>query len=325
MKDISIIIPVYNAENFIAECLNSILKNDFDNIEIIAINDGSVDKSFEILDDFRSRYPEKIRIFNQENQGVANSRNKGILLAEGRYVMFIDNDDYVDCDYIRTYFEKAEAGSYDMVIGGYKRVSQQGLLYDVKLANLSWSKYIIMAPWAKIYKRDFLLKNKLEFLDNNIGEDVYLNLVAINLTKNILVTDYCGYNWFYNENSISNTKQKSVKNKPNVIFLLDSCYEKLRKIDALKKEENEFYFLRYLIWYLLFTGRNSSFAELYAEFKKSFDWLKNKFPNFNENKSIGLLSPKGESLKNRIAVFAFMIFYRLRIMSIFFRLYSKKD
>jgi len=319
---VSVIIPVYNAQNTIAKCLDSILANKFNDYKIILINDGSSDDSLKVLNEYAKKYPDKIKVFNQKNQGVAVARNNGIKLASSKYVMFIDNDDFIDSNYLGKFAEEIEIKNSDMVIGGYRRVTNQKTLFEVNLEDVEWSKYVVMAPWAKIYRRSFLLENKIEFL-NSIGEDVYFNLQAINATDNISILDYCGYNWFYNEQSVSNTIKKNPSRKFDVIFLLDSCYFKLKDLGVVDKEEVEFYFVRYVVWYLLFVGRKSSYEEIYAEFISTFKWLHEKFPKFYENKNISLINPKGESFKNKIAVFVFMFIYSLRLTKYFLMVYSR--
>lgn len=320
---VSIIIPVYNAEKTLFKCIESILINTYGDYEIILINDGSVDTSWSILETYHEKYPDKIRIFNQENQGVARTRNSGIGYANAKYIMFVDCDDYVENDYIEKFVQETEGKGLDMVIGGYKRTTSQKVLYEMRLEDTFWSRYMVMAPWSKIYKREFLVKNKIEFLDNNIGEDVYFNLQAINLTDKISLIEYSGYNWFYNEQSVSNTDQKTLKKEIDVMFLLDSCYKKLKEVGVVDREEVEFYFTRYIVWYLLFAGRNSSPEEMGRECIKMFDWLKQYFPKFLHNKNMSLFSPKGETFKNRIAVYIFIVIYRMKLIRFFFKIYSK--
>jgi len=320
---VSIIIPVYNAEKTLFKCIESILINTYGDYEIILINDGSSDNSMEIMEAYEGKYPEKIKIFSQENQGVAKTRNRGIGYARAKYIMFIDCDDSIENDYIEKFVAEIEKKNLDVVIGGYKRTTSQRVLYEMKLENTPWSRYMTMAPWSKIYKKEFLIENKIEFLDNNIGEDVYFNLQVINLTNKISILDYVGYHWFYNEQSVSNTSQKTLEKKINVMFLLDSCYEKLKERGAIDKEEVEFYFTRYIVWYLLFAGRNSTPLQMVSEFRRTFDWLKQNFPKFLQNKNISLFSPKGETLKNRVAVYIFMMMHRLKLIPLFFQFYSK--
>jgi len=194
--------------------------------------------------------------------------------------------------------------------------------HKASLKNTEWSKYMIMAPWSRVYKRSFLSENKIEFL-NNIGEDIYFNLQAINLTSNVSIINYTGYNWFFNKQSISNKIKKESPSKFNVMFLLDSCYDKLGEIGAAQKKEVEFYFLRYIIWYILFIGRRYSYNDINLEFISTFNWLKNKFPEFEKNKNISLIHPSGETMRNKFIVYVFFILYRINLIKTFLRIYSR--
>jgi len=127
-KKISIIIPVYNAGKTIEKCVESILHNDYSDCEIILINDGSTDDSWKILEGYGKKYPDRMKIFNQENQGVAKTRNFGISLATAEYVMFIDCDDWIENDYLEKFVTEIETKNLDMVIGGYRRVTEKKVL-----------------------------------------------------------------------------------------------------------------------------------------------------------------------------------------------------
>lgn len=128
-KDLSIIIPVYNSESFIPNCLDAILnqKTKYD-YEVICINDGSKDRSGEILKQYQVKYPERLIVFEQENQGISASRNKGIELANGEYIGFIDNDDTVTPDYIEQILHRAKETEADIVQCGYSNNTINGEL-----------------------------------------------------------------------------------------------------------------------------------------------------------------------------------------------------
>lgn len=171
---ISIIIPIYNGEHFIEQCINSIEKNNFSSTEIICINDGSTDDSLKRLLKLKKQFDNLI-IINQKNKGIAAARNKGIELSRGKYIFFIDQDDYIDDDYIQTFYQKIIDLKADVIIGGYKRVNNKGkIIYKMlpKIGKLG--SLLIISPWAKIYRKDFIDKNKIRFLNHSIGEDVFL-------------------------------------------------------------------------------------------------------------------------------------------------------
>ena len=151
MENVTVIIPVYNSEKYIGKCIESVINQTYKNVKILLINDGSTDKSKEILGKYRSEY-ENIEVINQNNKGVAVTRNEAIMKVNTKYLMFIDNDDFIDSNYIETYINSAEENNYDIVMGGYRRVNCKGkIMFKEKLKDTPWSKYIILAPWAKIY------------------------------------------------------------------------------------------------------------------------------------------------------------------------------
>ena len=322
---VSIIIPVYNSEKYIARCIESVLNQTFDDYEIILINDGSKDKSKEILDEYKEKYPEKINVIHQENKGVAKTRNYGIRIANGEFIAFIDNDDFIDKDYLETFIKSTKEGEYDAIIAGYRRPNQDGkIVRKLQLKDEQWCKMMILAPWAKIYKKDYLLKNNIEFLSNNIGEDIYFNLQALLLSDKIKVIDYIGYNWFFNTESVTNTIQKNITNL-QVYELLNNCYNVVKEKGILNKnyELIEMHFIRYVMWILSFATKGLNYKVISEEYDKIFDWLKERFPNYKKNKMIGLRKPKGEILALRLLYLTFMICHKLKFGKLVVWLYSK--
>ena len=193
---ISVIIPVYNAQEGLSQCIDSLLDQTFSDYEIIILNDGSTDNSLEIIQNYASKN-DSIRVIDKENEGVAKTRNRGIVLAKGEYIVFIDNDDFIAPDYLECFYEAIEKEKLDIVIGGYKRVNKDHkILFQQDLSQTDWSKYIVVAPWARIYRTSFLKENDIQFFDYPIGEDVIFTLTAYNLTDKIKVIDYNGYKYF---------------------------------------------------------------------------------------------------------------------------------
>ena len=113
---VSIIIPVYNAEKYLRRCFESILDNKYDNLEIIPVNDGSKDDSQKVIDEYKEKYPHIFFPIKQENQGIGMTRNNAMEKVTGEYIMFIDNDDFIDKDYIITHINQIK--EKDKVIVG---------------------------------------------------------------------------------------------------------------------------------------------------------------------------------------------------------------
>lgn len=324
-QKVSVIIPVYNSEKYIAKCLESVIHQTYSAYEILVINDGSKDNSWQIMEQYAKQYPNLVKAIQQDNQGVSKTRNTAIKMAQGDYLMFIDNDDFIDKDYIQTFVEQAEQGKYDVVLGGYRRPNEQGkIVKSLTLKQEEWSKFMIFAPWARIYKKQYLIENNITFLPVNIGEDVYFNLQAMLLTDKIKIIDYMGYNWYFNSASVSNTIQKKVENL-QVFELLNACYDTLKQKGILEKKEEivETYLIRYMVWFLLFSTKKAEKQVIDDIYEKVFAWLEERFPDYRNNKNIGLTKPKGEIFSVRLIVFVFLFLHKRKMAKPFLHLYSK--
>ena len=123
LKKVSVVVPVYNTEAFLAQCLDSLVNQTLDEIEIVVVNDGSPDGSQAIIDDYAARYPDKIVALSKPNGGLGSARNAGIARATGRYIGFVDSDDFVEPDMYQHLYEEAERTSSDVAICRYRHYS----------------------------------------------------------------------------------------------------------------------------------------------------------------------------------------------------------
>ena len=190
--DLSVIIPVYNVEKYLPHCLESVLIQADNNIEVIAINDGSIDKSPEILDQYATQYP-SLKIINQPNQGVSAARQKGITVAHGNYILFLDADDFLEASSLNILYKKAIEADADMVLMDYytynpddqkktyiqqtsiHQYSQASLLKQMFCAERAW------AVWSYIAKKELHETIKYNLVsDLSIGEDaVYTTQIVL--------------------------------------------------------------------------------------------------------------------------------------------------
>ena len=190
--DLSVIIPVYNVEKYLPHCLESVLIQADNNIEVIAINDGSIDKSPEILDQYATQYP-SLKIINQPNQGVSAARQKGITVAHGKYILFLDADDFLEASSLNILYKTATEADADMVLMDYytynpddqkktyiqqtsiHQYSQASLLKQMFCAERAW------AVWSYIAKKELHETIKYNLVsDLSIGEDaVYTTQIVL--------------------------------------------------------------------------------------------------------------------------------------------------
>lgn len=318
-KKISVIIPVYNGEKYINRCVDSVLsqKNfNLDEIEIFLINDGSKDSSYKIILEYFKKYPSIVNIIDQENVGVAKTRNKGIELATGKYIMFIDQDDYIDNDYCRVFYDEIDNNKLDIVVGGYKRPNEYGKnIRIVRQPNTEYSKkYKISAAWAKIHRLNYLKKNNIRFYDNNYGEDIIFTMNENNKTNKIKGINYIGYNWFWNSESVSNTSQRGLKNDIKILRLLNDMSPYVNCV------LDEYYIIQTGIHYLLFSGRSALGSNFYKLYKQIFEIFYKNNTAYYKNKFISF-GPSGALMSVKISISVFMILHRLNLINLFAKVY----
>ena len=190
---LSIIIPVYNSEKYLEECLISIVNQSLKDFEIICINDGSTDNSLKILEKFAEQ-DSRIRIINQQNQGQGYARNAGLEAAAGDYVGFIDSDDYISPDF----YEKLYKYKDDIVLSTKRKYLIDGKL-KTKDFKAKDKNSLIMKNcniYNKIYSKEFLLNNNIKFYGKtNPAEDNYFSVKAILKAESIKIIN--GGTYFY--------------------------------------------------------------------------------------------------------------------------------
>lgn len=310
MKKISIIVPVYNGEKYLERCIDSVLNQSYKNFEVLFLDDGSKDNSLKILKEYEKK-DSRIKVYHHDNVGVAKTRNEGIKRATGEYVTFLDNDDYLDKDFLKNYLEKCL--NYDFIIGGYKRISNKKVFLKKILKSNGFSKYENVAPWGKLIKKQFLIKNKIEFFSYPIGEDIIFNMKMFSKTNNYKIIKNCDYNWFFNDESVSNTKQQRFND--NILNL----FEEMNKYSV---DELSCYFIaRYKIWYLLFSGKGESSKNFLKEYNKITNWLdKNKY---SDKISLNKIRHNESTLKNKAFISLFYIIEKLKLIKLFSKIYCK--
>jgi glycosyltransferase involved in cell wall biosynthesis len=211
--DVSIIIPVYNSELFLRECLDSVLAQKYDKYEVIMVNDGSADQSGAIIDEY-SRNDKRFISIHQENQGAGGARNTGIGAAKGQYILFLDSDDTLDKDTLSDLIPVALENELDMIRMNWKQVPQNyidpmhGADTDRKLTQSEFMAYyadnLMKFTFISIlYRTEIIRENKLLFR-TRFAEDILFNMQALLLCKSYYLTEKAYYYYHKaNENSLS--------------------------------------------------------------------------------------------------------------------------
>ncbi len=220
MPAVSVIVPVYNAEKYLACCLESLQMQTLKDMEFLCVNDGSTDGSLEILQKYAAEDP-RFKIINQPNAGVSVARNRALKMARGKYIGFVDSDDWVPADYYENLFDAAEYHQAEVAGTGIEYILTKGhksLLkikkYKVsekmpekyKMFNIPHFNFI----WNKIYRRDFLQRAELSFPEDRVYEDILFTHKALNMCHKAVAVPGVVYFYRYNPESITHalTPQK---------------------------------------------------------------------------------------------------------------------
>ena len=263
---VSIIVPAYNVENYIERCLNSLVNQTFKDIEIITINDGSTDKSLELLNKY-AKEDIRISVIDLGDEGVSYCRNLGIEKANGKYIMFVDSDDWIDSNMIEAMYKKAEENKLDLVMCSYIRefkdhskekifnLPEEIIYKEDKVKNELLRKLVgpvkeelsnpemldaLGTVWGKLYRADILKENKIKFVDlKEIGsaEDTLFNIFTFNYLSKVMFLNKPMYHyWRDNPKSVTSQYNPKLKEQRKVFFKYISDFIKENNFGQVFKE-----------------------------------------------------------------------------------------
>ncbi len=277
--NLSVVIPVYNVkENYLDQCIQSVIHLPINGVEIIVINDGSNDLCSKQCDRYSQLYP-NVQVIHQENKGVSFSRNIGLKQARGSWITFVDADDWVVAETFADFYSNTKRYDADIVIGrnyydwnGKKAPNhydgdetevidqQKERLMEALFCGMSKQYSSMAMPWAKLYRTDFLKRNGITFpLAIKVGEDGIFNFQAFHLASKIVVADKLVYVYRQYDQSVSKSFHKDIPQNCRDLFLL--YWHSLIEFKVLEQYKTYFSHLviRYWELYILnhyFVGRN---------------------------------------------------------------------
>ena len=254
---ISVVIPIYNAEKYIAQCLNSIINQTIRDIEIICVNENSTDATPQILETFK-KFDSRIKIINKEKSGSSSAgRNYGIKTARGKYVYFIDNDDFISTNYLENMYKIAEKENADIVINDninafyendlktqkpfIKQTFKNGV-YSVTPSFIQ-ERHINSLPWSKLYKKEFLEKNNLKFPEKYIYEDEYFYFTLMPFL-NKAVQYNCGM-YYYRQRKSSIMGKGKIEQKYQIFDIFKQIYVFYKEHSLIGKYKLPYSILKY--------------------------------------------------------------------------------
>ena len=260
----SLILPVYNVAPYLKRCIDSILEQDFNDYEIILVDDGSTDASAQICDTYAENYP-NIRVIHKANGGLSSARNAGFEVAEGEYIWWIDSDDWIEHEALPELYRAGCSNRPDIIKFNYYRVvaEQQAVIVGLepglykgtenveKLLNKAFYSVgeFSLSAWGHVYRREFLKKLNLRFVSERIigSEDYLFNLSALPHASAVCVLPALLYNYEMREGSLSNHYKKDLFRRYEELYrLLIKEYQRTEILDHFR-DGISFFFAWHLI------------------------------------------------------------------------------
>lgn len=287
MHKISVIIPAYNVEKYLEKCLESVVNQTLKDIEVILINDGSKDNTWNIIESFSNKY-QNIKVFNKPNTGVADTRNFGLSKVTGEYIGFLDSDDYIEPTMFEELYNKAKSNDFDVcvcdayIVANKQTYIDSGVnkdLFKSEIKSIFSTLYPVL--WNKIYKKE--LFNDLLFKEGVWFEDVELLYRLLPRINSVGVVKKAFYYYIQREGSItSKVNNKIYDYIDNWNGIID--YYKANNLYNTYKKELEYSYVRYIYATFIKRVREFDYNNYQIAVNKAIKNVKEKFPNYRSNK-----------------------------------------
>lgn len=295
MPKVSLIIPVYNVQDYIEKCLDSVVNQTIDDMEIIIVNDGSKDQSKQKIENYLEKYP-KIKYLEKENGGLSDARNYGLKFATGEYVAFLDSDDYVEKNTYEEMYNLAKKEKSDMVecdfIWEYPNKIREdiGVLYSSKKEMIEKARVV---AWNKLIKREIIEKTNLQFPVGLRYEDVEFFYKMVPYISKVSFVKKCLIHYVQRGDSIANTQNIRTK---EIFKVLDNVikYYKENNLYNEYKQELEYIYVRFLLCSSLKRMcKIEDKRQRKQAIQETWENINTKFPNWRKNDIL-----KKKSMKN---------------------------
>lgn len=249
MKKVSLIVPIYNTQDYLRKCLNSLVEQSYKNIEIILVDDGSTDNSYAICKEYDIKF-EQIKLFQKQNGGVSDTRNYGISKATGEFISFVDSDDYLEKDFVEilvNLIKKYDAEISISLKEGHLLNNNEVHVFNGSVMLMHILNNSCFEVWGKLYKRELI--SEALFPVNKIHEDLYVIPGIFLKSKKCVIVHKGLYHYQIRENSIM-----GMVNKTHLKDISQCCLNNIRKSEnssvrkKFKLEYQKWYFY-HILWY----------------------------------------------------------------------------
>ena len=315
--DISIIVPIYNSEKYLKKCLHSLINQTKSELEFILVNDGSFDNSEKII---KSYQDSRIKYYKNKNQGIGKTRNFGINKASGKYLMFIDSDDYIEKDTCEILYKKAQEDNLDLVVCDFYREYENGKLITEKLEDFTNTtlkqtpkliNIVNMSPWNKLYKTELIKKNNIKFNEKLKYEDTPFVFETLDKANKIGKINQSLNHYVIHNNSETTIRDKRIFDILQIIKIIRE-YSKEKKY--LMEELNK-WTVRNITNYTI-QQRNQVDKKLGMKFiDEAFSYLQKEIPDYKDDKYYeqrGFFRKTIEKSKNLSKIYCYLYYNKTK-------------
>ncbi|MCU7203349.1 glycosyltransferase [Turicibacter sanguinis] len=304
MSLVSIIVPIYNVEKYLRRCLDSLVSQTYQNIEIICVNDGSTDNSQLIIEEYKCKFPDRIKSIMKLNGGLGDARNAGLLEAKGEYVLFIDSDDWIEKNTVEILIENALKNQSDIVICGLRRITEENRILSQEQCKLdkeynNKDALINLAPaaWNKLYKRNLFVDNNIMYPVNVWYEDLPTTSKLFMCSQKITTTNAVLINYLQRNNSIIYSYDSRAR---DIFKVLEEIKSFNFQKSNIYRDEIEYLFIIHIIFAHLFRSTILDNQSLKKEIKYCKDFIEEKYPKYYKNKYLDIRYKNNNSLLKKI-------------------------
>lgn len=327
---LTIVAAVYNLEKFLPRCLDSLVNQTLEDIEILCVDDGSTDSAPQIIDEYEKKYPDKVKAFHKPNGGEFTTRNYGLERATGEYVTFVDTDDYVEPNWAEKLYTAAKQNDADIAVCGFERIDlDTGKVVSRNMTNFGntvktldskedFQLFINPAPWNKIYKLEKI--KELRFLPFRGFNDMLFLLSSYTKVNKIAFVSDVLYHYFLRYDSqIHTVNKEDVSNFKQYLLELKKFYIEQDKYNEMKYtvDTMAFIHLGVSVMYRVSYDKTINIKEM---MKDTIQYLDENFNNWRRSPYLKFTYSITKGIKH-IGLWGISLLYKLKLEMLFIKLY----
>ncbi len=330
MIKLSIVALVYNLEKYLPRCLDSLVNQTLDDIEILCVDDGSTDSAPSIIDEYEKKYPNKVKAYHKANGGEFTTRNYGLERAQGEYITFVDTDDYVEKDWAEKLYNAAKENDADLAVCAFERINLETNKVVCKdMTRFGYScrtikpdddfmVFINPAPWNKIYKREKI--KDLRFLSfRGFNDTMFLMEAYAKIKKIVFIPDVLYHYYLRYDSQIHTINENDVNNLKKYLLEVKEFYQKCGKYEEMKYILDLMAFI-HLGVSVMYRASYDTSIDIKKMIKETINYLDVNFSTWRKNPFLKFSYSIKKGFKH-FGLWGISLLYKLNMPMVYIRLY----